>query len=113
MRSRGYSRFNTQDIADSPCLIAVLLVCLTDGVDIVDTQHPLILCELDLSAEVVHVFDQAAEDLSMSGLGLGAHEVDDMVGKVGIESAAAILCTIGTIGAVGSAVGAHDVDYMI
>lgn len=80
----GYSRFNTEDIADSPCLIAVLLVCLADGVDIVDTDDPLVLGELDLTAEVVQVLDEGGEDLSVAGLGLGAHEIDDMLGEVGV-----------------------------
>ena len=48
-----YSRFYTQYITYSPGLVSVLPVCLTDRIDVVDAHHPFLLCELDLSAEVV------------------------------------------------------------
>lgn len=95
-----YSRFNPQHIAHSPRLVPVLLVCLPNRVDIVDAHNPFLLCELDLSAEVVQVLDQAAEDLSVSGLRLGGHQVDDMLGEERVEFAALILA--GPIGAVGT-----------
>jgi hypothetical protein len=78
-------RLNTENIADTPCLVAVLLVGLAKRVDVVDTNDPLLLLELNVSAEVVHVADKGCEDLALSRLGLGAHEANDMVGKVGVE----------------------------
>lgn len=52
-RNWGYSRLDTQDIAHSPCLISVLLVGLSDGVDVVDTNDPLFLLELYIAAKVM------------------------------------------------------------
>jgi len=54
----GYSRLNTQHIANPPRLIPVLLVSLADRVDIIDADNPLVLRELDLSAEIVQMLDQ-------------------------------------------------------
>lgn len=83
-------RFDTQDIAQSPHVIAVLSVCLTHRVDEVDTDDPLILSELDFSAEIVHVSDQGGKDLSVSWLGLWAHEINDMLSEVWVEFAVAV-----------------------
>lgn len=94
----GNLRLNTEDIANSPCLIAVLLVCLANGVDIVYTNNPLVLGKFDLSAEVVHVADERAQDNLLSGFGIGAHEINDSLCEVGVEFA-------GAIGAVGSVSG--------
>lgn len=44
--------------------------------------------------------DQGAENFAVSGQCLGAHEANDMVGKVGVEFAGIILDTV--------AVGSHD-----
>ncbi len=73
---------------------------MADRVDIVDTDNPFVLCELDLSAKVVQMSDQGAENFAVSGQCLGAHEANDMVGKVGVEFAGIILDTV--------AVGSHD-----
>jgi len=47
--------------------------------------------------------DQGAEDFSVSGQCLGAHQANDMISKVGVEFAGIVLDPI-AIGAVGS----HD-----
>jgi hypothetical protein len=78
-------RLNTENVAYTPCLVAVLLVGLAKRVDVVDTNDPLLLLELNFSAEVVHMTDEGCEDLALSRLGLGAHETNDMVCKVGVE----------------------------
>jgi hypothetical protein len=51
------SRFYTQDIAYSPRFIPVLLVGLADGIDVVDTDDPFVLRELDIPDEVVEMLD--------------------------------------------------------
>lgn len=63
---RRHSRFDTQDIAQPPCFISVLSISLAKRVDVVDTDNPFVLRELDISAEVVHMPDQGGENLSVS-----------------------------------------------
>ena len=77
---------------------------MANGVDVVDTENPFVLRELDFSAKVVQMPDQGAEDLSVSGFCLGAHEVDDMLCKVGVEFAGIIFDAIGAVGTIRS----HD-----
>ena len=101
---KGNSRFNAQDVANSPRLIPVLLVSLSDRVDIVDADDPFVLRELDVSAKVVQMADQGAEDFSVSGFCLGGHKVNDMLCKVGVEFAIIVLDTISAVGFVRS----HD-----
>lgn len=96
-----YSRFNAQNIAHTPCLIPVRAVGATNGVDVVHTDDPFFLGELDLSGEVVHVTDQRGQDLPMPGLRLWAHEIYDMLCEVGVEF---VLC-LGVSVAVGRAGG--------
>lgn len=103
-----YSRFDTKDIAHSPCLVSVLLPGLANGVDVVDTDNPLVLSELDLTAEVVQVSDQGGEDLSVSGFRFGAHEINDMLCEVGVIFALGAVGTVGTVGGTISAVDSHD-----
>lgn len=93
-------RLNAEDVAYSPCLVSVLLVGLADSVDVVYADNPFVLCELDVAAEVVQVGDERGEDLSVAGLGLFAHQVDDARCEVGIEFAGVALSTIGAIGSV-------------
>lgn len=81
----GNLRLNAENVADAPCLVTVLLVGLAQRVDVVDAHDPLVLSELDLSAEVVHVTNERSEDDALAGVGLGAHEADDMVCEVGVE----------------------------
>lgn len=90
-----YSRFDTQNVAYTPSLISVCLVGLADSVDIVHANNPLLLSELDLTDVVVHVTNERAEDLTVAGFCLGAHEVDDVLGEVGVEFA---LCLAGAVG---------------
>jgi hypothetical protein len=94
---KGNSRFNAQDVANSPRLIPVLLVSLSDRVDIVDADDPFVLRELDLSTEIVEMLDQRSQDFSVSGLRLGCHKVDDMVCEVGIVFAGIVVDTVGSV----------------
>lgn len=90
-----YSRFNTQNVAYTPSLISVCLVGLADSVDVVHANDPLLLSELNLTNVVVHVTNEGAEDLTVAGFCLGAHEVDDVLGEVGVELG---LCLAGAVG---------------
>jgi hypothetical protein len=74
---------------------------LADRVDVVDTDNPFVLRELDLPAKVVQMLDQGAEDFSVSGLCLGCHKANDVLCKVGVEFAVIVLDTIGTVGSHG------------
>jgi hypothetical protein len=75
---------------------------LADRVDVVHTDNPFVLRELDVSAKVVQMPYQGAEDLSVSGFCLGGHKVNDMLCKVGVEFAIIVLDTIGAVGPVRS-----------
>lgn len=77
---------------------------MADGVDVVDTDNPFVLRELDVSAKVVQMADQGAEDFSVSGFGFGAHKVNNMLCEVGVVFAVIVLDTIGAVGTVTS----HD-----
>lgn len=48
-----YARFNTKNIAYTPRFIAVLLVCLTDRIYVVDAEDPFILREFHIAAEIM------------------------------------------------------------
>jgi len=63
---------------------------LAQGVDVVNTNDPFVLRELDLTAEVVHVLDERRKDFSVSRLGLGAHQVDDTLCEKGVEFALSV-----------------------
>jgi hypothetical protein len=59
---------------------------LTDGVDEVDAQHPLIDGKLDFSCEIVDMSDQRTKHHSVSRRALWANGVNDMLGEVGVKS---------------------------
>lgn len=86
----GDLRLNAQYVAQPPCLVPVLPVCLADGIDVVDAQNPLVLGELDLADEVVEVPDQRGEHFAVARLCLRGHQVDDILGEVGVEAGAAV-----------------------
>ena len=73
MAGKEHSRFDTQNVAHAPCLVAVLLVCLSNGIDVVDAINPLFLLQLNLTDEIVHMANQRAENLPVAREGLGAH----------------------------------------
>lgn len=52
-----HSRFDAQNVANSPCLIPVLLVGLANGIDVVYSQDPLVLLQLDIAAKVMQMPD--------------------------------------------------------
>jgi hypothetical protein len=70
---------------------------LAERVDVVDTENPFILLELDLSAKVVHMSDQGGDDLSVSRLCLRAHKVNDMLCEVWIVFAIVIVDSVGAV----------------
>lgn len=109
-RDAKYARFDTKIIAHSPRFIPVLLIGLTNGVDIVDADDPLFLGELDFSAEIVHVADERAEDFSVARLRIRAHQVDDMLCEIGVESASFVLVALGCVC---RPVGSHDVGVLL
>lgn len=90
-----HSRFNAENIAHTPSLVPVCLVGLADSVDVVDANNPLLLSELDLTDVVVHVTDERAEDFTVAGFCLGAHEVDDVLGEVGVEFGLSLAGAVG------------------
>jgi hypothetical protein len=77
---------------------------LADRVDVVDTDNPFVLRELNVSAKVVQMPNQGAEDFSVSGLCLRAHKVNDMLREVGVEFAVIAFDTVGAVDTVSS----HD-----
>lgn len=82
---------------------------MTDRVDVVDTEDPFVLRELDFSTKVVQMPDQGGEDFSVSGLCLGAHKINNMLREVGVIFAVVLNATaaVGTVGTI-SAVENHD-----
>lgn len=107
-------RLDSENIAHAPCLVSVLLVGLAKRIDVVDTENPLVLLELNLSAEIMHMADEGCKNLTVSRLSLWAHEVDDMLCEVGVKlgflvDAVGSVDAIGAIGAIGTAgsVGSH------
>lgn len=104
-------RLDSKNIAHAPCLVSVLLVGLAKRIDVVDTKNPLVLLELNLSAEIMHMADEGTKNLTVSRLSLWAHEVDDMLCEVGVKLGF-LMDAIGAVGAVGTAgsVGSHYVE---
>lgn len=98
----GHLRFYTEIVAYSPGLVAVLPIGLADGVYVVDADYPFILRELDFAAKVVHMADEGAQDFAVPRFCLRAHQVDDMLCEVGVESAGLVCRSVG-------AVCSHDV----
>ncbi len=84
--SKGDLRFQTDHVADTVALVADGGADLANGVDELDTHHPLGGGQLDLASKVVDVFDQRAQDHASAWVGVGAHGVDDIGGEVGVEA---------------------------
>lgn len=68
-------------------LIPGLGRALAHGIDKVHTRHPLVVCELDLARKVVDVAEEAAQDQTVPGGDVGAHVLNDMLGKGRVEAA--------------------------
>ena len=79
-------RFQTDHIRHTLALVSNGCTDLTDRVDEVNAQHPLIDRKLDFSCEIVDVSDQGAEYFSVSWGALWANGIDDMLGEVGVKS---------------------------
>lgn len=80
-------RFQTKDVRDAVGLVASRGRALSDGVDKVNTSHPLIVGELDLAGKVVEMAEEAAEDEAVAGGDVRAHGLNHMAGEVGVEAA--------------------------
>lgn len=59
---------------------------LADGVDKLDTEHPLGGGQFHLTSKVVDVPDEGAQDDASALRGVLAHGIDDIVGEVGVEA---------------------------
>lgn len=90
----GNVRFKTKNVGNTMSLVSRLVRNLTDRVDKVHSNHPLVVRELDFASKVVNVSDQTGEDLSGSGLHVGAHGLDDPAGEGGIEAAKAVAACV-------------------
>jgi hypothetical protein len=83
---RGNLRLKTEDIRDTVGLVPGLVGDLAEGVDEVNSSHPLVHGELNLASEVVEMTNEGGKDLPVSGGHLGTHCVDDILGEVGVKS---------------------------
>ena len=59
---------------------------MSDRVDELYSQHPLVNSELNFTGEVVDVLDETADDFSASWVSRGTDGIDAMLSEVGIES---------------------------
>ena len=82
----GHLRFKTNDVADAVALVADGSADLADGVDELNTKHPLGGSELHLTRKVMNVLDQGAQDHTSTLGGLGAHGIHDIGREVGVEA---------------------------
>lgn len=83
-----------ENVADAVGLVAGLVggvVDLAKGVDELDTLHPLVDGELDLTSKVVDVADQSTENLAVAGGGGGTHALNDILGEVGVETVSGLV----------------------
>lgn len=85
-KARPDLRFQTNDVADAMSLVPSGSRDLANGIDKVDTDHPLLWGELDFTSKVVDVLDERAEDDTSTLRRLGAHGLDDGGSEVRIES---------------------------
>lgn len=81
-----YLRFKTENVRHAVRLVARLGRALPDSIDKVHAGHPLVVGQLDLAGKVVQVADQAAQDLAVARRDVGAHGVEDVLGKGGVEA---------------------------
>lgn len=63
-----------------------VVVDLAEGVDELDTLHPLVDGKLDLASKVVDVANQSTQDLAVARGGVGTHTLNDILGKVGVKT---------------------------
>jgi hypothetical protein len=59
---------------------------LANGVHEANTLEPLIVCQLNLSDEVVKMADHRAQDKASSLWDIGANGADDRISEVGVEA---------------------------
>ena len=82
-----YIRFKTQDIGDSVRLVSRLAglgVDTTNGVDEVNTSHPLIYTKFDLAGKIMQMADQRSEHEAVPLSRLWAHGVNDALSEGGV-----------------------------
>ena len=79
-------RLDTQNVADALPLVTRRGRDLPDGVHEMHAGHPFVDCELGFAAEVVEVFDEAAQDEAGAVVGFWADGFDYVGGEVWIET---------------------------
>lgn len=79
-------RLKTDHITDTVALVANGGGDGTNGVDELNTHHPLSGSELNLTSEVVDVLDEATQDLLGTRRGLRTHGVNHIGGEVGVPA---------------------------
>lgn len=82
-------RLKADNVTHQLALIPLLVGHLAGPVDHLNTLHPFVCCELDLSSPVVHVPYKARHDLFHPRRGLRTRSIDDMLGEVRVET---LLC---------------------
>ena len=79
-----YIRFEAQYIGHSVRLISRLAglgIDTANGVDEVDTSHPLVYAQFDLAGEIMEMTDQRSEHEAVPLSSLRAHGVDDTLSE--------------------------------
>jgi len=80
-------RFKTNHVANTVAFVTDGSADFADGVDELDTEHPLGGSEFDLTSKVVDVLDQRTQDDASALRDLRSHGVDDIGSEVGVKLA--------------------------
>lgn len=75
-------------------LISLGVAGLSNAVDEVHADQPLLGCELDFSCKLVDVGDEGGEDFSLTVWAGGANVLDYLLSEVGIESGLGRHCDV-------------------
>lgn len=59
---------------------------LANGIHKANTLKPLVVCQLNLTNEVVEMTDHRAQDKASSLWNIGADSIDDRISEVGVEA---------------------------
>lgn len=81
-------RLEAEDVGNTVRLVPSLIgfrVDTTNVVDEMNSRHPLLNGQLDLAREVVEMPYQSAQNPSVARCYVGAHCVEHMLGKAGVE----------------------------
>ena len=100
----GDLRLKSENVGHTVSFISALGVDLASSVDKLDTGHPLVGAQLNLTSKVVEMANQRTQDNAVSLSGARAHGVNDELREIGVEAAEGL----GGSGAAIGAVGSHD-----